>query len=489
MKKILFTHSYFYKFDPKQWRMKQPFPPLMTIIAAALMRESGYEVELFDTCLRDSEIEIIPILQTFKPDYVVVFDDGFNYLTKMCLTNMREAAFEMQKLAKREGATVVTCSSDSTDHFEKYLAHGADFVIKGEGEITLKELLIAIDHKHPLEDIKGLTFLNKEKNIKETVRRPVLSDLDTLPLPAWDLIDVESYRSVWKEKNQNFYLNVATTRGCPYKCNWCAKPIYGQRYNSRSPERVVDEIEFLQRKFDVDHFWMCDDIFGLKPGWVQSFDQDLKRRGIKIKYKIQTRADLLLEENNIDVLLSSGLDEAWMGAESGSQAILDAMDKGTKISQIETSTRILKNKGVKVGFFIQFGYLGENKQDIQKTFDLVLRLMPDHLGISVSYPLPGTKFYDRVKEELKQKANWTNSDDLDLMFGNTYPRKYYKLLHRYLHNRYNIKRGFLTVGSLLKKPQSFSLRKIKRILSLGLHVPRAWVNHLRLYRLEKLVNS
>ncbi len=468
--------------------MKQPFPPLMTITAASYLREAGYEVMLFDTCLRDDAEEIIPMLKSFKPDYVVVFDDGFNYLTKMCLTNMREAAFSMQQLAKKAGATTITCSSDSTDHFEKYLSNGADYVIKGEGEITLKDLIKCLVEKGNREDIMGLTYLDKNGSVHETPRRPVLSNLDILPLPAWDLIDVESYRKVWREKNQPFYLNVATTRGCPYKCNWCAKPIYGQRYNTRSPERVVEEIEMLQDNYGVDNFWMCDDIFGLKPGWVQSFDQELKKRKRSIKYKIQTRADLLLEENNIDVLVSSGLDEAWMGAESGSQKILDAMDKGTAISQIEKSTNILKSKGVKVGFFIQFGYLGETKQDIQHTFDLVLKMMPDRLGISVSYPLPGTKFYDKVKQELQQKANWTDSDDLDLMFKNTYPRKYYKVLHRYLHNRYNIRRGFLTVGNLLKKPQSFSLRKIKRILSLGLHVPRAWINHLRLYRIEKSVN-
>jgi anaerobic magnesium-protoporphyrin IX monomethyl ester cyclase len=486
MKKILFTHSYFYKFDPKQWRMKQPFPPLMTITAAAFLRKAGYEVELFDTCLKDSASEIIPVLKSFKPDYVVVFDDGFNYLTKMCLTNMREAAFEMQKFAKKEGAIVITCSSDSTDHFEKYLANGADFVIKGEGEITLNELIKAMEASSDLSQIQGLTYIERNGNIHETQRRPALSDLDLLPLPAWDLIEVDKYRKVWLEKDQDFYLNIATTRGCPYKCNWCAKPIYGQRYNTRSPVRVVDEIEMLQKDFGVDFFWMCDDIFGLKPGWVKSFNKELKYRNLSIKYKIQTRADLLLEEDNIAMLVASGLDEAWMGAESGSQKILDAMDKGTTINQIEKSTGILKSKGVKVGFFIQFGYLGETKEDLLKTFDLVLKMMPDRLGISVSYPLPGTKFHEKVKQELELKSNWTDSDDLDMMFQNTFPKDYYKILHRLLHGKYGLKKA---KADLRMQIPSFNKKTIKNGLKIPYHFFRNKMLESKLHKIEKHVGS
>jgi anaerobic magnesium-protoporphyrin IX monomethyl ester cyclase len=412
----------------------------------------------------------------------VIFDDGFNYLTKMCLTTMREAAFVMQQLARERGAKVITCSSDSTDHYEKYLQNGADFVLKGEGEITLKDLIEDLDKGNDGTGVCGVLY-KKDQQIKSTPIRSVNTELDHLPQAAWDLIDLEPYREIWSKRSGPYSINLATTRGCPYKCNWCAKPIYGNRYNSRSPKLVVDEIEFHVQNHDVDHFWMCDDIFGLKPGWVQEFKKEIVSRKLSIKYKIQSRADLLLQEDNIDALVESGLDEVWIGAESGSQEILDAMDKGITISQIEESTRLLKDKGVKVAFFIQFGYLGETKQDIDKTIRMVLDLMPDKLGASVSYPLPGTKFYDVVKKDLDAKANWTDSDDLDMMFQNTYPRVFYKRIHRYLHQRYRIKRGVQSFKILIENPGKLNLRKLKDIASMIFHLPFSFVNNFRLNRL------
>lgn len=485
MKRILFSHSYFYQFDAKQWRTKEPYPPLMTITAAALMKEEGYEVKLFDVGLKADSQELNKLMTSFQPDYFVIFDDGFNYLTKMCLTSMREAAFGMQKIAKKFNAQVITCSSDSTDHAEKYLDNGADFVIKGEGELTLKDLISNLSNGADGKSVSGV-FYKSENAIKATKPRAVNTQLDELPQAAWDLIDIDSYKNIWYQKHSQFYLNLATTRGCPYKCNWCAKPIYGNRYNSRSPEKVVDEIQFHVDNHNVDHFWMCDDIFGLKPGWVQEFRDELQKRNLKISYKIQSRADLLLKEDNIDALVASGLDEAWIGAESGSQQILDAMDKGTTIEQIEESTKLLKSKGVKVAYFIQFGYLGETLQDIKKTISLVLRNMPDRLGASVSYPLPGTKFYDIVKKDLESKANWTDSDDLDMMFQNTYPPIFYKKLHRYLHQRYRIKRGWLTLTKILLNPIKARPRDLKQILSMGFHFPLSIVNRLQLNRISPI---
>src|SRR6185295_15395012 len=143
MKKILCTHSYFLRFDPKQWATGQPYAPLGTLYAASLMRENGYEVSLLDTMFAYGPEEVIPPLESNTPDFFVMYDDGFNYLTKMCLTNMREAAFEMMKFAKQKGCTVIVSSSDATDHFEQYLQEGADFVILGEAEHTLKELIAA----------------------------------------------------------------------------------------------------------------------------------------------------------------------------------------------------------------------------------------------------------------------------------------------------------------------------------------------------------
>ena len=190
---------------------------------------------------------------------------------------------------------------------------------------------------------------------------------------------------------------MSTTRGCPFKCNWCAKPIYGNRYNSRSVKHVIAELKYLNQIFDFDHIWFCDDIFGLKPGWVEEFAKAVANEKLTFKFKIQTRVDLLLEENTIELLAAAGCETAWVGAESGSQKILDAMDKGTQVSQIYEATRLLKKHGIKPAFFLQFGYPGETMQDIQLTIQMLNDLLPDDIGISVSYPLPVTKFFEQVK--------------------------------------------------------------------------------------------
>lgn len=483
MANVLFTHSYFYRFDPKQWNNHKPYPPLATITAAALVRESGHSVSLFDTALRKGPQELALILEAEKPDFLVVYDDGFNYLTKMCLTNMREAAFEMIQMAKAKGCTVIASSSDSTDHSEMYLQKGADFVILGEGDETLNQLIATIENQGAIDEVAGLKYLDQSE-VKTTGARPVLRNLDALPMAAWDLVDVQSYKDIWLKHHGRFSLNVATTRGCPFKCNWCAKPIYGNRYNSRSAEKVAEEIEFLTSTYGATHIWMCDDIFGLKPGWPQAFEKEVAKLDLKFSYMIQSRADLLLQEDTIQAMANSGLEEVWIGAESGSQKILDAMDKGTKIEQIQEATRVLKSVGVRVGFFLQFGYLGETQEDIRKTIDMVKTLVPDDIGVSVSYPLPGTVFYDKVKNDLKTKANWTDSDDLDLMFRNTYQPAYYKKLHRYVHKVFRISQGLENLQKLFSGKVDLNKKTLRSIAAVFYYIPTSWLDKIRLKQLK-----
>jgi len=474
VKKILFTHSYFLRFDPKQWEIMQPYAPLGTIYAASVLRKEGYEVSLWDPMFASSAKEIISTLDSFQPEALVIYDDGFNYLTKMCLTNMREAAFEMSELAGLRNIPVFVSGSDAADHYEKYHNHGAVAVIRGEGEVTLTN---ALQHyfagERDLSGINGLSFRNNGKTIINKPR-DVVKVLDDIPLPAWDLVNIDTYKNAWLKNHGFFSMNMSTTRGCPFKCNWCAKPIYGNRYNSRSPENVIKEILLLKNNYALDHIWFCDDIFGLKPGWVNKFAQLVEENHLKIKFKIQSRVDLLLQENNIEALARSGCDTVWVGAESGSQKILDAMDKGTKVEQIKDATIILKKYGIKPAFFLQFGYPGETEEDIQKTIEMVMELLPDDIGISVSYPLPGTVFYENVKHELKEKSNWTDSDELALMFKNTYPSEYYKHLQRFVHKKYRRHQGASLFSNMLKGQVPVSKQNLKRAAGYIYHIPGEW---------------
>lgn len=481
---ILFSHSYFIHLDPKQEATGQPYPPLGTLYAAALLRSHGFPVALYDSMFVQDPREVEQAITQHNPGIFVLYDDGFNYLTKMCLTNMREAAFVMIRIAKQHGCTVICCNSDATDHYADYLDEGADFIIIGEGEMSLLELVNQIQNQQTnFHATKGLAFLHEHQLVR-TAPRPVIRDLDALPLPAWDLVNFQQYRQSWLQSKGYFSLNMGTTRGCPYKCNWCAKPIYGNRYNARSPQQVVEELQMLHQLAGFDHIWFSDDIFGLKPGWVEEFSALLKQAGFKFRFKIQSRADLLTKDMYVRALADAGCENVWMGAESGSQKILDAMDKGITVQEIHTATTMLRKYGIHPSFFIQFGYPGETRSDIDQTIGMINNLLPHEIGISVSYPLPGTSFYEKVKEQLKQKSNWTDSDELKLMFSNTYSPAFYKQLHRYVHKSYRKHLALQSITQLVKHPADINTQSVRKAASLAWYWAATMIARKKLQQLE-----
>jgi anaerobic magnesium-protoporphyrin IX monomethyl ester cyclase len=483
MTDVLFTHSYFLHLDPKEHRAMMPYPPLGTLYAAAEARRQGYGVSLFDSMLAGSEYEIRTELDRHRPNVVVIYDDDFNYLTKMCLGRMREAAFTMSSLARAAGCCVIVHGSDAADHLEDYFAHGADYVLLGEGEQTLVEILdVLIRFRGDRAAIPGLAFL-EDGGIHRTPPRPALRDLDRLTMPARDLVDMEQYRRLWVREHGSFSMNVVTTRGCPFHCNWCAKPIYGQVYNSRSPHNVAEEIETLKAVYRPDHLWFCDDIFGLTPGWVEAFSEEVVRRNAVIPFKSLGRVDLLLRGQTIEHLRKAGCKTVWVGAESGSQKILDAMEKGTTVKQIVEATRRLKQVGIQVGFFLQFGYPGETLEDIELTHRMIRECSPDDIGVSVSYPLPGTRFHDAVRRQLGQKHNWHDSQDLAMLFQGSFVPEFYRQLHRVTHKKFRIWQGMEALQGIVQAPAQTSPRRVRRAAAAAFHLATLPGHIARLNRL------
>lgn len=447
-----------------------PYTPLGTLYAASFLQQRGYQPTFFDSMLADSEQEIKSKIEKEKPDVVVIYDDDFNYLTKMCLSRMRWAAFEMSKIAKQFGCTVVVHGSDAADHVDEYLDHSADYVIIGEGEISLSELMAHLENpkSSDITSISGLAYRTNGET-KYNSKRSVLHHLDELPFPARHLVDNEKYRRLWKQRHGYFSLNMVTTRGCPFHCNWCAKPIYGQVYNTRSPENVVEEMMYIKKTFSPDQIWFCDDIFGLKPGWVQHFAEVIVKNNARMPFKCLSRADLLLKENAIENLAKSGCEVIWIGAESGSQKILDAMDKGTTVEQIYQASKLMKENNIRVGFFLQYGYPGETRSDIELTLQMIKDCKPDEIGISVSYPLPGTKFHERIKSQLGEKKNWVESQDLDLMFPGEFPPDFYRALHKVTHKRFRIWQGNDLIQNIMRSHRKISKKDIRQIAACAYH--------------------
>ena len=448
--KLLFAHSFFMDFDEKQRQVREPYPPLGTLIAAACAREAGHDVSLFDAMPATSPKAFETVLDQAPYEAVIFFEDNFNWLSKMCLERMRGACKEMIAAAVRCSLPVIVAGSDPSDCPEVYLAAGAGYVVKGEAEFRILEIL---EH---LRGGSGSVYegagVCQSIDGQLVTQAPVRGerDLARFPWPAWDLVEMDTYRRIWRENHGYFSLNMMTTRGCPYRCNWCAKPIHGRRYDVRDPLDTAREMHFLKTRFAPDHIWFTDDIFGLKPKWVARFAAEVERLAAQIPFKIQARADLI-DAEFVAGLVAAGCRTVWMGVESGSQQVLDAMDKDLQVSDIYRATKLLKQAGIESCFFLQFGYPGERIADLRQTWQMVAELRPDQIGISVAYPLPGTEFHARVKDQLGAVDHWEHSQHMRPLHRTPYPAAFYPILYRYFHRLFR----------QLKQPARGGLRGLK----------------------------
>jgi len=439
MLSILVCHSYFLRLDQKQIARAKPYPPLATLQVVSLLREAGHRVSFFDAMLAEGIEEYGRLLRADAPQLVLFYEDNFNFLSKMCLATMRRAACDMIGSARLSGARIIAAGPDVSDAPGPYLRAGADLALVGEGLVTLLELLprldaqLSADCTDLVRGLSGVASLSDGKVVKPSGTKGLALAHDA-GLAAWDLVDMDRYRSVWMKAHGYFSLNMAASRGCSFRCAWCSKPIWGNQYLQRSPLEVAAEMAHLKRSFRPDHIWFADDIFGFRVDWVAQFAAATGATDAQIPFSIQTRADLISERMAL-ALRDAGCKEAWIGAESGSQKILDSMNKGTTVSEILTARARLKSAGIRVGFFIQLGYIDEQLQDILATRDLLASAQPDEIGVSVSYPLPGTKFYDLVKAQLRAKTHWQESNDLDMMFQGTYTSDFYRAVRNLLHDQ------------------------------------------------------
>jgi len=469
MARIIVGSVYFLRLDPARWAERQPFPPLGTLYAAGTLRAKGHEVSFFDSMIAESVDGWAAALEEAKPHVAILYDDNFNYLSKMCLSAMREAGLRMVAEARARGVKVAVCCADASDHPDLYLEAGADAVIVGEGEVTARELTAlwaagGID----LSGIHGVAWRSLNGVVRNPRREPI-RDLDALPPPAWDLVAMDIYRRIWREHHGHFALNLVTSRGCPYSCNWCAKPIWGQGYTVRSAAAVAEELAGLVALAAPDYIWFMDDIMGLKPRWWREFAGELERLEIKVPFKCLSRADLVLREGAAEDLARAGCDIVWLGAESGSQKILDAMDKGLTTDEIADATKALKGAGIRVGHFLQFGYPGEGMEEIGQTLSMLRKTEPDEMGISVSYPLPGTVFYDRVQAQLREKRNWEVSSDMAMLYRGTFTTRFYRHLHSYTHRNFRLRR---TLAQVKRGP---TLKGLAVIAYCVLTIPLSWL--------------
>jgi len=420
---VLLVSPYSLAQDPLEQKLMKPYPALGLLYVAAALKPH-FSVEILDMTFRQPE-EMGNLILAKKPRIVGV------HANIVC----REAAGVAIRQAKAAGATVIAGGPDPSTYQELYLGKfGADYLVQGEAEITIQELVGAILAGLPTNEIAGLVYLEKGKPHSSPARPPV-KDLDSLPMPAWDLVNLAEYFAAWRKRWGYSSLHIMTSRGCPFSCNWCSKEIFARSFRQHSPERVVDEMLLLRDHYGVDRLWLADDIVGTNKKWMAKWHAEVMQRKAQIPFECLTRVDLI-NPTVIKQLKEVGCWKIYYGAESGSQKVLDAMNKETKVAEIYEATRLTKATGIQVGLFIMFGYPGETLADVRQTEKMLADLKPDTAGFSVAYPLKGTVFYEQVKAELApQQQQWSSTNENRLLFKARYPNKFYNLTIRILQKK------------------------------------------------------
>lgn len=430
MSQLLLTHGYFLYEDPKELQIMKPYPPLGILYLCSHLREKGFEVEVFDSTFSSPQ-ELFRILQTEAPSVLGIYA---NLMT-------RKKVIEIVAVAKEAGWKVVVGGPEPGAYINEYLNAGADVVVVGEGEITMEELLPALQagQDASLDRVSGLAFKDENGRVRVTTPRAQISDLDAQPWPAREAIDISRYVETWRKAHGLGSLSFITARGCPYKCQWCSHQVFGLTHRRRDPLKVVDEVEWLCGRYRPDMFWIADDVFTIHHGWLRKYAAEMRRRSLRVPFECISRADRLNSEV-ADLLAELGCFRLWIGSESGSQRVLDRMQRGVSVEQVQSSVTLCKERGIQTGMFLMWGYEDEGLADIEATIAHVKRTDPDIFFTTIAYPIKGTPYYERAAESLVQLKPWHESSDREIVIRGRRPPEFYKCADQLLREEVRLTR-------------------------------------------------
>lgn len=430
MSDLLLTHGYFLYEDPKELQIRKPYVPLGILYICSHLRSKGFAVDVFDATF-SSKGDLIRYLYSEPPSVLGIYA---NLMT-------RKNVVEIVKRAKEAKWKTVVGGPEPGAYIQEYLDAGADVVVIGEGELTMEELLpaLALNSSSALHNVRGIAFLDESGIIHRTPPRAQIPDIDLQPWPARDAVDIRRYMQTWRETHGQGSLSFITARGCPYKCRWCSHQVFGMTHRRRRPEHVVDEVEWMLATYQPDMVWIADDVFTIHHGWLRAYAGEMRRRGIRIPFECISRADRLNQEA-ADLLAELGCFRLWIGSESGSQRILDAMERGVTVEQVQSAVSLCKERGIQTGMFLMWGYEGEELRDIEATIEHVKKTDPDVFFTTVSYPIKGTPYYQRMENSLVQLKPWRTSSDRELVVRGRPSTKFYECADLLLHQEVKLAR-------------------------------------------------
>jgi len=430
MSDLLLTHGYFLYEDPKEMQILKPYVPLGLLYICSYLRAKGFHVDVFDTTFSSTE-ELKRHLATERPSVLGIYA---NLMT-------RKKVVEILEAARLAGWKTVVGGPEPGAYIREYLEAGADVVVLGEGEATMEELLLALQCKSDtaLRSISGIAFLDDSGRLRQTSPRAQIADIDAVPWPARDAVDIRRYMDTWRGAHGQDSLSFITARGCPYHCRWCSHQVFGKTHRRRKAANVVDEVEWLLNHYQPDMMWIADDVFTIHHGWLRAYAAEMRKRGLHIPFECITRADRLNAES-ADLLAELGCFRLWIGSESGSQKILDAMERGVTVEQVQTAILLCKSRGIQTGMFLMWGYQGEELEDIEATITHVKTSDPDVFFTTVAYPIKGTPYYENSVNSLVQLKPWRQSSDRELLLRSRRSPEFYGFADRLLQNEVQLAR-------------------------------------------------
>lgn len=427
---LLLTHGYFLFEDPKELQIMKPYPPLGILYISSHLRRKGFGVEVFDSTF-SSRDRLFEVLRQGPPAVLGVYA---NLMT-------RSNVLDILRTAKESGWQTVVGGPEPGAYVTEYLAAGADVVVLGEGEVTIEELLPVLRAKsfELLHRVDGIAFRSSEGNIVQTRPREQLRDIDAQPWPDREAIDMGQYVATWRKHHGMGSVSLITARGCPYHCRWCSHQVFGKTHRRRKPESVADELEWLIKQYQPDMAWMADDVFTIHPGWLSQYAGELKRRRLQLPFECISRADRL-NAKVVETLAESGCFRVWIGSESGSQRVLDAMERGVTIEQVRSAVALCRASGIQTGMFLMWGYEGEELEDIEATVQHVKRTNPDIFFTTVAYPIKGTPYFAEVAGRVEALKPWSVSSDREVRVRGRHSRRFYSFADRLLRSEVELER-------------------------------------------------
>lgn len=408
----------------------KPYPPLGILYICSHLRKRGLDAEVFDSTFSTRQ-QLLDVLKQGPPSILGVYA---NLMT-------RSNVVEILAAAKDLGWKTVVGGPEPGAYVNEYLTAGADVVVVGEGEITLEEVVPAMQSQSggDFRSIDGIAFRAQDGSVIRTKPREQIKDIDAQPWPARELIDLPRYIDVWRQHHGMGSVSLITARGCPYHCRWCSHEVFGKTHRRRNPISVADELEWLVDRYQPQMAWMADDVFTIHHGWLFQYAAELKRRGLKLPFECISRADRL-NLKVVETLAEMGCFRVWIGSESGSQRILDAMERGVTVEQVQTAVALCRSAGIETGMFLMWGYEGEELSDIEATVEHVKRTDPDIFFTTVAYPIKGTPYFSDVADRVEGLKVWKDGSDRELRIRNRHSRQFYKFADKLLRSEVELNR-------------------------------------------------